>query len=124
MIKRRLWIPCSTEEDPKQKMLWSASRIVTNLKAENCPYCSDSKLRFYYHEFEVLKPSRRGTLWVWCNNCNHWLHISGVKLEANVRYVRTKSDQEIAECEKKHRLLDTLNYFWENETIPHEFCLE
>lgn len=121
-IERHPWIPCSTDDDPEQKMLWSASRIVKSLQSEECPYCAAAGLRFYYHEFDLsVKPDRRGTIWVWCPECKRWTHFSGARLNDNVRYTQVLSDEQIAEFERKHRLLDALNYFWEQGTIPRQF---
>jgi hypothetical protein len=122
MIDRHLWIPSTTENDPEDKMLWASSRISTTRRTEPCPFCNDCNLRFYYHEFNLeSKPNRRGTLWVWCAQCHLWSHISGVALPDNVLNTGVLSDDEIDECEKKLRLLDWLNHYWEEERIPHTF---
>lgn len=114
-MKRSLWIPCNEEHDPKQKMLWAASRIGAKLRTEKCPYCDHEELRFYYHFWEGENPKKRGTFWVWCPACHYWTHISGFQLDEKHEYQALITELEIVTHEKKHRLLDMFDMWWDSQ---------
>jgi len=90
-----------------------------------CPVCRQNQLRFYYHEFAV-EPRRTGTIWVWCNKCMIWDHISRIELPQNYHYADPFAEFGLKEFDRLERSnwLDRLEKMWEVQSIPHEFLTD
>ncbi|SHI60671.1 hypothetical protein SAMN02745181_0486 [Rubritalea squalenifaciens DSM 18772] len=109
----KMWIPCSTEEDPFYAMLNALVRIAKSSKSECCPLCNEGQLKFYYHEFPVkVKPvNRGGTLWVWCSSCMRWNHTSGITVHEADKLQRLDNEKVVQE-ERRHNLIEYLEGQW------------
>lgn len=54
-------------------------KIGTTLEA-SC--CDNPDVHFYVHRFNADSP--RGSAWVWCSNCNKYVHLDGFLLDADI----------------------------------------
>lgn len=103
------------------QMMGAVSRVIKENQLSTCPSCSNH-LHFYYHEFG-LTPRRTGTIWIWCDRCHIWDHVSRVELPTAVVYkdpFNSLSIHEFGSLERKG-LLDILNKMAANDELPKTF---
>jgi hypothetical protein len=111
------WLP-AIMRDKERKLLWAASEIIDSKQVPLCPLCNDQPLRFYYREFGIVKlPRRRGTIWVWCEHCRLWEHISGVEPGKDFEYENPLTAIEFKEIDTP-LLIPKLNELWDQGKLP------
>jgi hypothetical protein len=122
MMSAKKWKPAGGAH--QIDMMSAAVEIKKHNLPVDCPICQKNRLRFYYHEFRTT-PRRSGTIWVWCNNCAIWDHISRIELPANYHYDDPFAKLTLEEFDRVERInwLDKLDEMWERETIPREFSI-
>jgi hypothetical protein len=112
------WLPAIIK-DKERKLLWAASDIIESRQIPLCPLCHQSPIRFYYRDFGIVQISkRRGTIWVWCNECGLWDHISGVGPGDDFVYDDPLGASDFTKIDTAF-LIPRLNELWERGLLPH-----
>lgn len=123
------WKPCPTPLNGFNRLDKPITILLENGLPGICPLCSEASLRFYYHEFmanEDLKAlmgkryRSRGTIWIWCPNCGHWTHRSGVNLPKSVSYEDPLSDEDIKSIEGL-LFIENLDNLWKSRRLQRNF---
>ena len=129
MVYRLEWIPANDSDNSAIPMLLAITELLKNLEPPECPVCLRGKIRFYYTasnsqpEFVARKMQERGTIWVWCPNCLHWTHGSGIHLSNDIIYTNTLKESELLQV-KGRFMIDNLNRFWEKKLLPDSFKIK
>jgi hypothetical protein len=112
-----LWYPADVK-DHEQKLRWAASGLLDTSVMPVCPLCKESSLRFYYHEFGIVKLNRRrGTIWIWCNSCKVFDHMSGVRARNEFVYRDPLTVEDFNKIDNLF-LIQHLNKLWEKSVLP------
>src|ERR1043166_3643505 len=107
-------------EPHQTKLMGAGSRTIENAEPVLCPICHRENIRFYYHLWDI---SKRGTVWVWCERCHEWTHISHLREPLDYEDPFAGKDEEVGRLEDKG-IIEELNQMWEKNEIPHAFAIK
>lgn len=114
---QEMWFPADVK-DHEHKLKWAASELLDTNVMPVCPLCNERSLRFYYREFGIVKLNRRrGTIWVWCNSCKVFDHLSGVEASKEFIYLDPLTVEEFRMIDNPF-LVKKLNEFWDDDLLP------